>query len=68
MNTLQRMKDYVEGKVLRNWVWLKSERGQGLIEYALIAVLIAVAAMVALTALQTDISTKLNNIGDKINP
>ena len=68
MNTLQRMKDYVEGKVLRNWVWLKSERGQGLIAYALIAVLIAVAVMVALTVLQVGISEKLTEIGNSINP
>jgi pilus assembly protein Flp/PilA len=41
----------------------KEESGQDLIEYALIAVLIAVASVVAMTTLATSISTEFNKIG-----
>jgi pilus assembly protein Flp/PilA len=45
-----------------------NQRGQGLVEYALILVLIAVAIMAAVSTLKTDISTSYSKIGSAINP
>ena len=44
----------------------KSEEGQGLIEYALIAALIAIAAIVALTFLGGKIGNTFNNIAANV--
>jgi pilus assembly protein Flp/PilA len=46
----------------REWFANRDERGQGLVEYALIIVLVAVVAIVALTLLGTSISDILNTI------
>ena len=46
--------------------FIKDEEGQGLVEYALIAALIAVAAIVALTFLGGTISNKMKVIGNNI--
>ncbi|PZM78521.1 MAG: Flp family type IVb pilin [Candidatus Margulisiibacteriota bacterium] len=46
--------------------FIKNEEGQGLVEYALIAALIAVAAIVALTFLGGTVSNKMRAIGDNI--
>jgi len=45
---------------------VRSEKGQGLAEYALILALIAIVAVIALTFLGTTISTILNSIGDSL--
>jgi len=45
----------------------KEESGQDLIEYALIAALIAVGAVVAMGALANKISTQFNVVGGKLN-
>ena len=45
---------------------IRSEKGQGLAEYALILALIAIVAVIALTFLGTTISTILNSIGDSL--
>lgn len=50
--------------MLSRLLW--SEEGQGLIEYALIAALIAIAAIVALTFLGGKIGNTFNNIGANI--
>lgn len=50
--------------LLKNFV--KDEEGQGLVEYALIAALIAVAAIVALTFLGGTVSNKMKTIGNNI--
>ncbi|MGD0862163.1 MAG: Flp family type IVb pilin [Candidatus Limnocylindrales bacterium] len=42
---------------------LRSKKGQGLAEYALILALIAILAIVALTFLSTQIQTILSTIG-----
>lgn len=47
--------------------FMKEEEGQGLVEYALIAALIAVVCVAALQTLSTDISTKLTEVGDAID-
>jgi len=45
---------------------LKDESGQDLIEYALIAALIALGAIVAMNSLSTKISTEFNTIGTSL--
>ncbi len=47
----------------RFMAWLQSEEGQGLAEYALILVLIAIVVILALTFLGTTISTTFSRIG-----
>ena len=49
------------------WLWtkwslLKREEGQGMVEYGLIIALVAVAVVVALTAMGTQIGTLFTNI------
>ncbi len=46
----------------RFMAWLQSEEGQGLAEYALILVLIAVVVILAVTALGTGISSTFSRI------
>ena len=41
---------------------LQNEEGQGLVEYALIIVLVSIAVLVALTALGTNVSTVFSTI------
>ena len=45
---------------------LKSQKGQGLAEYALILVLISIAAFAAMTALGGDIKTVFETISTKL--
>ena len=45
---------------------LKEESGQDLIEYALIAAIIATGAVTAMGTLATDISTAFTKIGGKL--
>ncbi|HVT96942.1 MAG TPA: Flp family type IVb pilin [Acidobacteriaceae bacterium] len=45
---------------------LHDESGQDLIEYALIAALIAVAAIAAMRGLSTKIATEFNTIGNSL--
>ena len=46
---------------------LKSEKGQGLVEYALILVLIAIVVILALTTLGANTNKVFSNIGSAIN-
>lgn len=46
----------------RFMAWLQSEEGQGLAEYALILVLIAVVVIVALTLIGTRVNTTFETI------
>ena len=51
------------------WNWLKSdERGQGLAEYGLIILLVALAAVVAITALGGQLATLFNTITGALTP
>jgi pilus assembly protein Flp/PilA len=52
------------GKALRKLV--KDELGQDLIEYALVAALIAFGAVASMGTLATTISTALSNVGTRI--
>ena len=45
-----------------NWVNARQEEGQGLVEYALIIVLVSIVVMVALGLLGTEINTVFNTI------
>jgi pilus assembly protein Flp/PilA len=45
---------------------IRSEKGQGLAEYALILALIAILAVAALTVLSGSINGILSNIGSKL--
>lgn len=55
----------ISGIVKRMQMALANEKGQGLAEYALILVLISIAAIVVMTKLGTDIGgvfTKVSNV------
>jgi len=45
-----------------------SEKGQGLVEYALILVLIAVVVITALTTLGTKTASTISKVGSTLNP
>ena len=47
--------------------WLRDDEGQDLIEYALLAALIALAAVVAMTATGTSINGVFNSISGRLN-
>ncbi len=46
---------------------MRDESGQDLIEYALVAALIALGATAAMTALAGSISTAFSSVGSKLN-
>lgn len=46
--------------------FLKDESGQGMVEYALIIALIAVAVIAAITALSTGIGGKFNEVSNNL--
>lgn len=52
----------------RLWNWFKSdERGQGLAEYGLILVLVALAVVVALTAFGDQIAALLGKVSNELS-
>ena len=55
-------------KMQYEYVKLQNEDGQGLVEYALILVLISIVCIVALTAIGTNANTVFNQIKDKLVP
>ena len=48
--------------------FVKDEKGQGMVEYALIIALIAVLLIGALTFLKDDIAAIFDKIGEAMNP
>ena len=46
--------------------WTKTERGASLVEYALLVALIAVACIVAVTALGTTTAAKFSQVGSSL--
>ena len=48
-------------RLLQAWLWLR-EKGQGLVEYALILVLIAVVVIIILSLLGEQVSTVFSSI------
>ena len=66
---MKRIKSYIDDKMLRPMVWLKtlkSERGQGLVEYALILVLIAVVVVLILTNIGTQVNSVFNDVNNAL--
>ena len=66
MRWLSQMKEYVDDKVIRSCVWvqtLRNEKGQGMLEYAVIAVLILLLVIVLFQV----IGIKLNNGMTEVN-
>ncbi|MCC8026005.1 MAG: Flp family type IVb pilin [Clostridium sp.] len=51
---------------MKNWL-LEEESGQGMVEYGLIIVLIAVVVIGALTAIGNNLNSKFNEIADNLN-
>jgi pilus assembly protein Flp/PilA len=47
---------------------LRREEGQGLVEYALILVLVSIVAIGALAAIGTNVSNVLQTIANHLNP
>ncbi|GBD08643.1 hypothetical protein HRbin22_00884 [Candidatus Thermoflexus japonica] len=52
-------------RLLQAWLWLR-EKGQGLVEYALILVLIAIVVIAILTLLGTQVSTVFSSIASAL--
>jgi len=52
-------------RLLQAWLWLR-EKGQGLVEYALILVLIAVVVIAILSVLGTQVSTVFSRISSAL--
>jgi pilus assembly protein Flp/PilA len=59
---------YEKGRSLKNHVLsvFKQKEGQGMVEYALIVGLISVVAIIALTAVGTNVKSIFNAIKDKL--
>jgi pilus assembly protein Flp/PilA len=66
MNLFKRIKNYMDDKALRPLAWIKSQEGQGLVEYALILVLIAVVVILVLTGLGKKVSTVFSNVNSRM--
>jgi pilus assembly protein Flp/PilA len=60
------LKLYVRIQGLKN-AMIRDERGQDLIEYALVVSLIALAAIAGMTSVATSISTAFTKIGTKMS-
>lgn len=59
--------------MLKNFIYMikpfiSNKKGQGMVEYALILVGIAVVVIVAAKALGADVTALFNQIGDSVNP
>jgi pilus assembly protein Flp/PilA len=48
------------------WLAMKSQKGQSLVEYALILALVAIVVITALTALGGEASNAMNQVGGEI--
>jgi pilus assembly protein Flp/PilA len=48
------------------WIWLSREEGQGLVEYALIFLLIVIVAITALTLLGGKVTTELSTVSNSV--
>ncbi len=57
----------VRERVIRGWLrWRPTEQGQGLVEYGLILVLIAIVAILSLIFLGGTLSSMLSNVGKSV--
>jgi pilus assembly protein Flp/PilA len=48
------------------WLWLRSKKGQSLVEYALILALVAIVVIVALTALGGQTKNAMENVSNTL--
>ncbi|MDD2583085.1 MAG: Flp family type IVb pilin [Desulfuromonadaceae bacterium] len=55
-------------RLITSFSMLKNEKGQGLVEYALILVLIAIVVIAVLTILGQKTCTVFSTVGSAINP
>ena len=62
------LKNILNRKEVNAMLYLPREEGQGLVEYALILVLVAIVVIVILTLLGTQVSTVFSTITDALNP
>ena len=53
-----------EGELVKNWMY--ADDGQGLVEYALIIAVIAIAVIVAMVFLRDQIGNIFSNIGNNL--
>jgi pilus assembly protein Flp/PilA len=53
-----------KGRTMRQW--MRDEQGQGLVEYALIIAVIAIAVIVAMIFLQGQLQAIFSNIGNNL--
>jgi pilus assembly protein Flp/PilA len=56
------------GETMRNKIEQHKKRGQGLVEYALILVLIAIVVILILTFLGNQVNNTFSKVGSAMNP
>lgn len=64
---MKSLMDQLNALFVKLFLSLKSEKGQGLVEYALIIVLIALAAIVAMKFLGSSVNTTFCSAGSTLN-
>ena len=62
------MTEAMTGLYLRLKSFWDREEGQGLVEYALILVLVSIVAIGALTAIGANVTSVLQNVANHLNP
>jgi len=62
----QNKADHVRKEVLSVFTFIREEEGQGLVEYALIIAVIAIAVIVAMLFLRGQIQNIFSNIGNNL--
>ena len=63
---MKQIMDFFNGLYVKSMLTLKDEKGQGLVEYALIIVLIALAAIAAMKFLGGSINTTYQSAGSTL--
>jgi pilus assembly protein Flp/PilA len=66
VGTIQQEKTKMKNLFTKLYLLLQDERGQDLIEYALVVALIAFAATAGMNTVATDINQAFTNIGTKL--
>ena len=63
---MKQIQDFLNGLYVKSLLTLKDEKGQGMVEYALIIVLIAIAAIVAMKFLGGSVNNVYSSAGSTI--
>ena len=66
MSIFEKLSKIHAGKEVKAMLFAPKEKGQGMVEYALIIVLIAIVVIVVLTVLGTQISTVFSQISSAL--